>query len=77
MFLLSIFTRLIIVSRRSIFYPEYDIGELAARVYLRSVHNISIERSWLRLRLDWGDNVALFFNKGIEDGIYNDNDEDQ
>ncbi|KAF7971586.1 hypothetical protein HWV62_20752 [Athelia sp. TMB] len=30
-------------------------------------------RSWLRLRLDWGDNVVLFFNKGIDDGIYNPN----
>ncbi|TDL13749.1 hypothetical protein BD410DRAFT_817268 [Rickenella mellea] len=56
---------------RNIFHPEYDLEELPAHVYLRSVHNISIERQWLRLRLDWGDNVVMFFNKGVEDGVYN------
>ncbi|KAF8445060.1 hypothetical protein L210DRAFT_3611184 [Boletus edulis BED1] len=64
-------------SLREIFHPEYDNVELPAHVYLRSVHNIAIERSWLRLRLDWGDNVILFFNKGIEDGLYNPNDPQQ
>lgn len=44
---------------------------LPAHVYMRSVHNISIERSWLRLRLEWGDNAVQFFNKGIDDGVYN------
>ncbi|KAF7986909.1 hypothetical protein HWV62_12687 [Athelia sp. TMB] len=58
---------------RAIFHPDFDLDTLPAHVYLRSVHNISIERSWLRLRLDWGDNVVLFFNKGIEDGLYNPN----
>lgn len=62
---------------RAIFHPDFDLTELPAHVYLRSVHNISIERSWLRLRLDWGDNVVLFFNKGIEDGFYNPNDAQQ
>ena len=59
---------------RVVFYPDIDISELPAYVYLRSVHNISIERSWLRLRLDFGDNAVLFFNKGIEDGVYNSQD---
>jgi len=55
-------------------HPEYDIVELPAHVYIRSVHNISVERGWLRLRLDFGDNAVLFFNKGIEDGLYNPDD---
>ncbi|KIM83989.1 hypothetical protein PILCRDRAFT_68594, partial [Piloderma croceum F 1598] len=39
-----------------------------------SVNNISIEQSWLRLHLNWGDNIVLFFYKGIEDGLYNPDD---
>ncbi|KAJ7586523.1 hypothetical protein C8J56DRAFT_730405, partial [Mycena floridula] len=45
---------------REILFPECPLEELAAHVYLRSVHNISIERSWLRLRLDFGDICPLF-----------------
>ncbi|KAK7434314.1 hypothetical protein VKT23_020264 [Stygiomarasmius scandens] len=61
---------------REIFHPDCPIDQLPAHVYLRSVHNISIERSWLRLRLDFGDNAIIFFRKGIDDGIYNPTDED-
>jgi hypothetical protein len=50
------------------------LTELPAYNYLRSIHNISSERSWLRLRLDFGDNAVLFFNKGIEGGVYNPDD---
>jgi hypothetical protein len=60
-----------------IFHPDFNLDELPAHVYLWSVHNISIERSWLRLRLDWGDNIVLFFYKGIEDGLYNPDDPKQ
>ena len=56
------------------FHGDIDIAEFPAYNYLRSVHNISSERSWLRLRLDLGDNAVMFFNKGIEDGIYNSDD---
>lgn len=59
---------------RQIFHPDCPIEEVPAHVYLRSIHNISIERSWLRLRLDLGDNAIKFFNQGIEDGIYDPND---
>ncbi|KIK51884.1 hypothetical protein GYMLUDRAFT_78053 [Collybiopsis luxurians FD-317 M1] len=55
---------------REIFHPECSLEELPAHIYLRSVHNISIECSWLRLRLDFGDNAVLFFNRGIEDDHY-------
>ncbi|KIK59296.1 hypothetical protein GYMLUDRAFT_60215 [Collybiopsis luxurians FD-317 M1] len=61
---------------REIFHPESPLEELPAHIYLRSVHNISIERSWLRLRLDFGDNAVIFFNRGIEEGIYNPHDPD-
>ena len=56
------------------FHGDIDIAELPAYNYLRSVHNIAVERSWLRLRLDFGDNAIIFFNKGIKDGIYNSDD---
>jgi hypothetical protein len=37
----------------------------------------TVERSWLRLHLDWGDNVMTFFKQGIEDGHYNPQDPEQ
>ena len=57
-----------------IFTPEIPLNELPAVRYMRSVHNISIERAWLRLRLDWGNNVVEVFNRGIQDGTYNEAD---
>ena len=56
---------------REIFHPEFDNRELPAHVYLRSVRNISIERSWLCLRLEFGNNAIISFDKGVDDGIYN------
>jgi hypothetical protein len=56
---------------REILHPDIDLTELPAHIYLRSVHNISIERSWLRLRLEWGDNAVLAFEKGKDEGVYN------
>ncbi|KAG6818827.1 hypothetical protein H0H93_001268 [Arthromyces matolae] len=61
---------------RSRYYPNLAPEELPPHVYMRSVHNISIERSWLRLRLDFGDNAVAAFNHGIENGIYLPHDED-
>ncbi len=55
---------------REIFHPDFDNRELPAHVYLRSVHNISIERSWLRLRLEFGNNAITVYEKGIEDETY-------
>lgn len=37
---------------------------------MRSVHNISIERAWLRLRLEFGDSAVIVFKKAEEDGVY-------
>jgi len=60
-----------------IFHSDIHQDELPAHIYIRSIRNITVERSWLRLRLEFGDNAVLFFNKGIEDGIYNPEDPNQ
>jgi hypothetical protein len=54
-----------------IFHSDIDQDELPAHKYVRSIRNIAVERSWLRLRLEFGDNAVLHFNKGIEQGVYN------
>ncbi|KAK2464499.1 hypothetical protein APHAL10511_003478 [Amanita phalloides] len=59
---------------REKFHPDIDAYALPPHVYLRSVHNITVERSWYRLRLDFGDNAVMSFEKGQEMGIYNAND---
>jgi len=41
---------------------------------MRSVHNIVIERTWLRLRLELGNNAVDAFRKGEEDHAYRPND---
>ena len=43
---------------------------MPAHVYVRSVHNISIEHSWLRLRMEFGDSAVIVFEKAEKDGIY-------
>ena len=57
---------------RSAFAPEYDNEVLPAHVYLQSIHNISIERSWLHLRLDMGDNAVIAFQRGELEFGYDD-----
>jgi hypothetical protein len=59
---------------RLCFHSDIDLSEFPAYNYLGSVHNITVEQSWLRLRLDFGDDAVIFFNKGIEDGVYNSDD---
>ncbi|KAJ7015904.1 hypothetical protein C8F04DRAFT_1170026 [Mycena alexandri] len=57
------------------YHPNYDpTNELPPHVYLRSVHNIEVERSWYRLRLDFGDNAVLKFQEGIIEGWYRSTD---
>lgn len=62
---------------REIFHSDVNLHELPGHIYLRSVHNISVERAWLRLRLDWGDNAVLAFEKGEEEGWYDPHEPDQ
>jgi hypothetical protein len=57
---------------REIFSPNLSTDELPAHRFLKSVHNITIERGWLRVRVQWGDNVKVFWEAGEE--IYNDMD---
>ena len=52
------------------FHPNIDSRETPAHEYVRSVHNIAVECSWLRLRLEFGDSAVICFKKGQEDGIY-------
>ncbi|KAJ8579873.1 hypothetical protein M405DRAFT_869891 [Rhizopogon salebrosus TDB-379] len=57
---------------REIFSLNLSTDELPAHRFLKSVHNITIERGWLRVRVQWGDNVKVFWEAGEE--IYNDMD---
>jgi hypothetical protein len=52
------------------FHPDIDSRETPAHEYVRSVHNIAVKRSWLRLRLEFGDSAVICFKKGQEEGIY-------
>ncbi|KAF9073367.1 hypothetical protein BDP27DRAFT_1445014 [Rhodocollybia butyracea] len=54
---------------REMFASDLPIEELPAHRFMQSIHNITIERGWLRLRLHWGDNVKIFWEAGA--GIYN------
>lgn len=55
---------------REYFSPHLSIDELPAHCFLHSVNNITIERGWLQLHLQWGDNVKVFWEVGHE--VYND-----
>ncbi|KAF9229380.1 hypothetical protein BS17DRAFT_805109 [Gyrodon lividus] len=57
---------------RKYFSPNLSTDDLPAHRFLRSVHNITIECGWLCLRLQWGDNVKVFWVAGEE--IYNEMD---
>jgi hypothetical protein len=57
------------------FAANLDINELPAHRFLQSIYNITIERGWLRLRLQWGDNVKVYWDIGI--GVYNPSNPDQ
>ena len=54
---------------RAAFAP--DLEGLPVHRFLKSVHNTTIERGWLQLRLNWGDNVKLIWDEGA--GIYDEN----
>ncbi|KAJ7920649.1 hypothetical protein B0H13DRAFT_1605235 [Mycena leptocephala] len=62
---------------RDMFHTDLAEARILAHNYLRSVHNIAVERTWLRLRLDFGDTAVLNFNQGIADLKYDNNDPDQ
>ncbi|OSD05401.1 hypothetical protein PYCCODRAFT_1443303 [Trametes coccinea BRFM310] len=59
---------------REAFSPDLPIAELPAHRFLPSIENITIERGWLRLRLEWGDDVRIFWDAGYD--LYNSADPD-
>lgn len=61
-----------IPSYREHFSLNLSIDEFPAHRFLKSVHNIMIECCWLRVWVQWGDNVKVFWEAGEE--IYNDMD---
>jgi hypothetical protein len=56
---------------RECFHPDVDGNVLPPHNYVRSVHNICVEQSWLHLRLDFGNNAVTVFKQDISDGQYN------
>ena len=46
-----------------------DIAGHAHR-FLKSIHNIVIEKGWWRFRTRWGDDIVAFFEQGVADGVY-------
>ncbi|KAG1750783.1 hypothetical protein EDB19DRAFT_1893324 [Suillus lakei] len=57
---------------REIFSPNLPTDKLPAHRFLKSVHNITVERGWLCVRVQWGDNMKIFWEASEE--IYNDMD---
>src|SRR5277367_4262970 len=53
-------------------FSDLSLDELPAHRFLRSIHNITIERGWFRLRLQWGDNIKVFYHAGVH--VYNSSD---
>ncbi|KAG2340669.1 hypothetical protein BDR05DRAFT_950211 [Suillus weaverae] len=54
------------VTMREFFSPNLSTDELPAHQFLKSVHNITIERGWLHVQLQWGDNVKLCFSDLVQ-----------
>ncbi|KIJ56268.1 hypothetical protein M422DRAFT_150289 [Sphaerobolus stellatus SS14] len=58
---------------REVFAP--DLEGLPAHQFLQSVNNTTIERGWLQLRLQWGDNIKDLWDAGA--GVYDPTDQRQ
>ncbi|KAF8324691.1 uncharacterized protein EI90DRAFT_3281949 [Cantharellus anzutake] len=56
---------------RDAFYPDSNSCDSPAHRFLQSIHNITIERGWHRLKVQWGDDVLVFYQHGIDEGICN------
>ncbi|KAJ7833023.1 hypothetical protein B0H14DRAFT_3087727 [Mycena olivaceomarginata] len=61
---------------RDMFHPGLKEAQIQAHNYLWNVHNITVERTWLRLRLEFRDTTVLNFNQGIADLKYHNADPD-
>ncbi|KAF5319802.1 hypothetical protein D9611_012894 [Ephemerocybe angulata] len=62
---------------REFFSPDYPLDELQAVRYMRSIHNISVERSWGRMKIEWGNNAVNIYQTGIQEGKFDPESEDQ
>jgi hypothetical protein len=51
------------------------INEVPAHRFLRSIHNITIERGWSQLKFQFDANVDKFWDEGTLNGIYDEYDE--
>ncbi|KAG8921117.1 hypothetical protein FRC02_000437 [Tulasnella sp. 418] len=60
---------------REAYSPDLDANVIPPHQFLKSIHNIVVERGWLGLRLRWGDNVVEHWNDGLE--VYNPVDKKQ
>lgn len=69
-FMLWFFCILISVPSSDAFHPEINGVLTPAHIYVRSIHNISIEHSWLHLHLEFGDSTVIVFKKAEDDGVY-------
>lgn len=56
-------------------FSGLDSDELPAHRFLKSVHNITIERGWIPVRFEVGENVRIFWESGADS--YDSTDEDQ
>jgi len=72
---LAVICGFLICSYREAFSPDLPVTELPAHLFVESIHNTPIERGWLRMRLQWGDNVIVFWEAGRD--LYNPTDPDQ
>ncbi|KAF8572883.1 hypothetical protein K439DRAFT_1377147, partial [Ramaria rubella] len=59
---------------REAFSPELLITEHPAHMFLSSVWNLTIEQGWLRFHLQWGENVKVIWQEGVDKYNYNSND---
>jgi hypothetical protein len=66
---------LLTYSLREAFSPDLPVSVLPAHLFVKSIHNTTIERGWLRMRLQWGDNVIVFWEAGSD--RYNSTDPNQ
>lgn len=55
--------------------PNIEETTRPAHRFLKSIHNIVIEKGWWQLTLRWGHNIVEFYDVGLRDGTYNINDE--
>jgi len=52
-------------------FTDLSPDEIPAHRFLKSIYNITIERGWSQLKLQFCDNVKLFWEEGVLRGIYN------